>query len=107
MFYETRAASNDGNGIWLSFSSRNTLTGVLYGTAADGRMAPLAIAQSAAFLEPGTGTLELVFDHSLIAESQLAGPYEVRDLRLFDQSRMGVLHRQARALAQFEIAGTR
>ena len=42
--------------------------------------------------------LTLAFAAATIAASGMRGPFELHDLRLVDQGRMFVLHRQARAL---------
>lgn len=62
----------------------------------NGAMAPVAVAHSAAWLEPGAGNIELAHDAALLAG--VRGPYELRDLSLLDQSRVGLLHRQQRGL---------
>ncbi len=70
---------------------RYAVDAVLWGTGEDGRLHPAATAQSAAWLEPGTGTLELVFDRDTLAATGLTAPWAVRGLELKDQGRMGVL----------------
>lgn len=77
---------------------RYAITTVLYGRNRDGQLQPIAVGQSADQLEPGKRRLGLVFDAATLAASGLHGPYELRDLRLVDQGRLFVLHRQARAL---------
>lgn len=47
-------------------------------------------------LEPGSQSLVLRYDAGLLAGA--SGPFELRDLNLLDQGRMGVLQRQQRAL---------
>ena len=79
----------------------------LYGTGDDGALHPMAVGQSAAWLEPGTGTIDLVFDPAIFAGSALHAPFEVRDLELLDQGRMGVLQRQARGLVLDERISSR
>jgi len=65
----------------------------LYTGGADGDARPVTLAESAAVLAPGTGALALRFD-----TAGLTGPFELRDLMLFDQGRMLLLERRARAL---------
>lgn len=86
-------------GVETAVAGRYEIRGTLWGTDAAGALRPLAVAHSAAWLEPGSGTLELRFGGDLLAPSPLGAPYELRDLRLVDQGRMGLLHRQARGLA--------
>lgn len=68
---------------------------VLWGRDARGVARPIALAQSAAWLEAGTDALVLTFDEAALAQSTVSPPYELRDLRLVDQGRLAVLHRQA------------
>ncbi len=77
---------------------RYAVHGVILGTDRDGSKRPAAVAESAAWLEPGVSGIVLEVGADLLHESGLRPPYEVRDLRLVDQSRMGALHRQAKAL---------
>jgi hypothetical protein len=77
---------------------RYAATAVLYGTNREGAFQPIAVGQSADELAPGRGWLELEFDAAAVAASGMRAPYEFRDLRLADQGRMSVLHRQARGL---------
>ena len=74
---------------------RYEVRGTLYGLNAKGELAPLMVAHFANWLEAGRGSLSLNFEN---IGADLKGPFEVRDLRLIDQSRMGILHRQDQAL---------
>ncbi|HYH46618.1 MAG TPA: DUF4785 domain-containing protein, partial [Thermoanaerobaculia bacterium] len=76
-------------------AGRYEARGVLFGTDARGELKPAAVAHAAAWLEPGRGRIELAFDPATLAEAGLGAPFEVRDLQLLDQGRMGLLHRQA------------
>ena len=80
-------------------TGRYAVTGVLYGTDDAGAMQPISVAQSAAFLAAGPRSIEVAFDRETVAASGLTAPFEVRDLSLMDQTRLGLLHRQASALA--------
>lgn len=82
----------------VASDSRYALTAVLHGRNRDGQLQPIAVGQSAAALTPGRRHLTLEFDAATIAASGMRGPFELHDLRLVDQGRMFVLHRQARAL---------
>ncbi len=79
-------------------AGRYEARGILFATDAKGQLQPAAIAHTAAWLEPGRGKLELAFDPATLATAGLKAPYEIRDLQLLDQGRMGLLHRQARGL---------
>ncbi|MGK7294525.1 MAG: DUF4785 domain-containing protein [Candidatus Wenzhouxiangella sp. M2_3B_020] len=84
-------------GVATAAAGRFQVNGQIFGTAADGSLKPLAIAQAAATLAPGTGSLELKVDRSMLAASGLRAPFEVRNLELLDQGRMFMLERRARA----------
>ncbi len=77
---------------------RYAATAVLYGTNREGASQPISVAQSADELTPGRRRLTLEFDAAAIAAAGMRAPFELRDLRLVDQGRMSVLHRQARGL---------
>jgi hypothetical protein len=78
---------------------RYAVSATLYGTNREGALQPIAVGQSADQLTPGGRHLELEFDAATVAAGGLRAPFELRDLRLVDQGRLSVLHRQARGLA--------
>lgn len=80
-------------------ASRYGASALLYGTNNSGELQPIGVAQSARWLDAGAGALSLDFDAATLAAGGMRAPYELRDLRLVDQGRVHVLHRQARALA--------
>ncbi len=82
-------------GVEAGAAGRYEVRALLYGTVA-GELKPVGVAQAAAWLEPGQRSLSLSFAPSLL--SGAGGPFELRDLQLLDQGRMGVLHRQQRAV---------
>lgn len=102
--FNGRAELVDGNagdlvvsvGLDVAAAGRYDVRGVVYGTAADGSLRPAGVVQTAAWLDAGSRSLELEISRRVMEE--LSAPYEVRDLRLADQGRMGVLHRQERGL---------
>lgn len=71
---------------------------VLFGTNEAGAMQPIGVCQAADYFAAGHASLRLDFDASLIQSSGLKAPYELRDLEMKDQGRMGELYRQGRAL---------
>lgn len=75
---------------------RYEVRAVLYGTAADGRLQPAAIAHGAAWLD-GDGSLGLAFARDVIGPG-LHAPWELRDLQLHDQARLAKLETRAVAL---------
>ena len=86
-------------GVEAAAAGRYEVRGMLYGMV-KGALVPLGVADSAQWLEAGQGQIALSFAPELIAGA--AGPFELRDLFLLDQGRMGVLHRQQRALVVSE-----
>ncbi len=85
-------------GVQAAVPGRYEARAVLYGTDEGGTLRPMAVGQSAAWLNPGDGTLELSFKPAIFTASSLHAPFELRNLELMDQGRMGVLQRQARGL---------
>jgi len=75
-------------------AGRYEARGTLFGTNGKGELVPVAVAHFANWLEAGRGSLSLDFENL----GDFKAPFEVRDLRLIDQSRMGILHRQDQAL---------
>lgn len=86
-------------GIQAARASRYQVSAVLYGSDADGSMKPAALAQSAAWREAGSSTLSLRFDADRMASGGLHAPWQLHDLRLFDQASMQLLERRSQALA--------
>ena len=82
-------------GVEAATAGRYEVRGVLYGTV-KGALTPLGVADSAQWLEQGTGSIALNFAPELIANA--TGPFELRELFLLDQGRLGVLHHQQRAM---------
>lgn len=83
-------------GVESAGASRYQLAGVLYATTASG-LRPVAVGHAASWLEAGSGTIELHFDSDALAASGANAPFELRDLRLIDQSDMGLIERRERA----------
>lgn len=99
------AAERDDAGLRFTLAvdvgaaSRFGASAVLYGTNDRGQPQPIAVGQAARWLDPGAGELDLQFDAVALTAAGMRAPYELRDLRLVDQGRIQVLHRQSRALA--------
>lgn len=83
-------------GVEVGAPGRYEARGLLYGMLG-GSMKPLGVAHAAQWMEPGRQSLVLQYSAGLL--SGASGPFEVRDLHLLDQGRMGVLQRQQRALS--------
>jgi hypothetical protein len=82
---------------------RYEVAATLFATGSDGIARPVAQAASAAWFEPGARSLTLAFDRTHVPLGYGA-PYEVRELTLKDQARMGLL--ESRAVA-FKVAGAK
>ncbi|MBI2381988.1 MAG: DUF4785 family protein [Gammaproteobacteria bacterium] len=72
---------------------RYELTALVYGQDAAGQWRPAALSSSAAWLE-GRGELVLKLEPSVLQQNGLRPPYALRELRLTDQSRLGLVQRQ-------------
>ena len=83
-------------GIEVATAGRYELRGVLYGHNQKGESVPLGVAHAAAWLETGRGDLSLSFP--VLNSSDANGPFELRDLRLSDQSAASLLERRVHAL---------
>jgi hypothetical protein len=103
-FVGAAESHSDASGVHATFdveagaASRFQLSGVLYGTGSDGAFRPVALGQSAAWLEVGKGRIGLSFDSDVVAASGLHTPFEVRDLRLVDQATMSLIERRGRGI---------
>lgn len=86
-------------GVEVAAAGRYQISGEVWGTDGDGSLQPLAMTQTAAVLEPGEGRLRLDVPASLVQESGLSAPFEVRDVRLVDQGRMAVLEARSRGFS--------
>lgn len=84
-------------GVQAGSAGRYELRGVLYGSDASGELKPFAIAHAARWLEPGVGQITLDYG-DLARQAGMRAPFELRDLQLNDQARMGQLETRARAL---------
>lgn len=79
-------------GIQVVASGRYAVAATVWGQDATGAARPLGITQSAAWLDPGDDAIDLPLGDLLDGPSDR---FELRDLRLVDQSRVALLHRQA------------
>jgi hypothetical protein len=83
-------------GVETVAAGRYEVRGVLYGTDAAGELRPMGTAHSADWLDAGEGVLKLRFHRQVFDQSDLGAPFEVRDLQLLDQGRMGLLEERQR-----------
>jgi len=84
-------------GVEVASPGRYEIRGILVAEDGTGELRPVGVAHSAAWLEPGIGSITLKFD-SKIVDGLKTATFEIRDLQLLDQGRMGVLHRQDRGI---------
>jgi len=85
-------------GLEIATAGRYAVGATVWGTDATGRARPIGAVEAASWLEPDADAIELPLA-SLLDTPGVAAPYELRDLRLVDQSRLAILHRQAIAVA--------
>jgi len=75
----------------VNHPGRYEVTGLLYVVDNVGSKRAIAIARSAKWVEPGSETISLVFDNSLLPDLQQGQRFEIDQVGLNDQSRMSVL----------------
>lgn len=85
-------------GVEAASDARYEVRAVLFGTDDTGKLRPIMASSTADWLQAGSTEVALVFDGESLNSSDLQAPYQLRDLRLMDQSQLAVLHRQAIAL---------
>lgn len=85
-------------GLEVATAGRYAVGAVVWGTDAHGRAWPMGTVEAASWLEPDAEAIELPLAQ-LLETPGLSAPYELRDLRLVDQSRVAILHRQAIAVS--------
>lgn len=86
-------------GVEVAAAGRYQISGQVWGSAEDGSLRPLAMAQTAAVLKPGQGSLRLEVPAELVLKSGLSAPFEVREVQLLDQGRMAVLETRSRGFS--------
>jgi len=75
----------------VNHPGRYEVTGLLYLVDNAGSKKAIAIARSAKWVEPGSETIPLVFNNSLLPDLQKGQRFEIGQVGLNDQSRMSVL----------------
>lgn len=97
-----RREGSDGIALDVAVEAASTgryeLRAVIWGTDAEGDLRPAAMVHSARVLGAGHGTITLQVDRETLTRHGLTGPWAVRDLRLSDQGRLGVLDHRAEAM---------
>ena len=77
-------------------ASRFEVRGVLYGTNRKGRLVPVMETHAAQNTNAGAETIKLAFDAAILKKAGVKAPYELRDVRLFDQKQLGMIDTLAR-----------
>lgn len=72
-------------------ASRFEVRGVLYGTNSKGRLVPVMETHAAQNTNAGAETINLAFDAAILKKAGVKAPYELRDVRLFDQKQLGMI----------------
>jgi hypothetical protein len=72
-------------------AGRFEVRGILYGHDVNGQLKPIMETHSARNLSAGKQSISMAFDQKILAKSGLAAPYEVKHVRLYDQTRMSRL----------------
>lgn len=78
-------------GVETAAPGRYEVRGTLYGTV-NGALKAIGVAHSAQWIEGGNATIPLMFSAALLEGA--SEPFEVRELTLLDQTRLGVLQRK-------------
>ena len=71
--------------------SRFEVRGVLYGTNIDGELVPVMETHAAQTFKPGLHKIQLPFDAKILNQSQVSAPFELHNVRLFDQKQLGLI----------------
>ena len=80
-------------GLEVASEGRYEVSGIIYGQDKNNNFKPLMHSASAYYLEAGPHQVALKFDPEVFKDSLLTAPYELRSVRLTDQSRLSVLQR--------------
>lgn len=72
-------------------AGRFEVRGVLFGTNDRGQLVPVMETHAAQNTNAGADSIKLPFDAAILAQAGVKAPYELRDVRLFDQKQMGLI----------------
>ncbi len=84
-------ASNAELSIVAKEGSRFEARAILYGTNYDGKLVPVMETHAAQSFNPGINLLRLPFDTKILNEAQVGAPFELRNVRLFDQKQLALI----------------
>ncbi|MCY7297553.1 DUF4785 domain-containing protein [Alteromonas sp. a30] len=77
-------------------AGRYEVRGILYGTNARGQLVPVMETHAAQSTNAGSDSIKLPFDAAILADANVKAPYELRDVRLYDQKQLGLVDTLAR-----------
>ncbi len=80
-------------------AGRFEVRGVLYGTNSRGQLVPVMESHAAQNTSAGADSIKLPFDAAILAKAGVKAPYELRDVRLFDQKQLGLVDTLNRSVA--------
>lgn len=97
------SSDDDGNllvelSVEVGTEGRYAASALLYGTGGNGELRPVISAQTGKYLT-GSDSITLVFEAKYLKNAGVVAPFEIRDVRLMDQSRISVVHQQAHGFA--------
>lgn len=75
----------------VTTESRFEVRAILYGTDLNGKSTPVMETHAAQTLKNGLNQLALPFNAEILAQSQVSAPFELRNVRLFDQKQLGLI----------------
>jgi len=75
-------------------SSRFEVRALLYGTNNQGQLVPVMETHAAQTFAAGTHELALTFDQAMLAKAGVSAPYQLQDVRLYDQQQLGMVDRK-------------
>lgn len=91
---DTKLAANNKQSQFkldINQAGRYEVRGVLYGHDAKGQLKPIMETHAAQDLPAGLQVLTMNFDQNILRKSGLKAPYQLKHVRLFDQTRMSKL----------------
>lgn len=74
--------------------SRFEVRGILFATNNSGQLIPVMETHAAQTLKVGENQLPMPFDAKILQQAQVTAPYELRNIRLFDQQQLGLIDNQ-------------
>lgn len=78
-------------GLDAEADTRFEARGILYGTNQAGEMIPVMETHTAQDLKSGVNKLVMEFDKNILAKADVNAPFELKNIRLYDQKQMGMI----------------